>query len=370
MEFAFSERRARLFDDLPADVETVLVPPGATLYYLTGVHQSARERPALLVLQRDAPPAFLLPALEHGPASGVLGDDVAYFTYPDTATPLAGAREAFAELRSQRTFSGRVATEYRSLRFLEYALFAADFPATEVVDLHSLTNAVRLRKDEQELALLREAAAITDGILEATIGNLRPGLPEPAVLETVQRRVIDSDADGFGVNLVTSGPRTGHAHASTGTRQLTHGDPVLLDLGVVYQGYYSDVTRTVVLGEPSPQFEEICEVETRAAEAAREAVGPGVPRQDVDRAARRVIQEAGYGDAFRHRVGHGIGLEGHERPYVAGDDETPFAAGEVFTVEPTIHRPGVAGVRTEDMVAVTEEGVEVLTDAPRGLRVV
>jgi Xaa-Pro dipeptidase len=194
-------------------------------------------------------------------------------------------------------------------------------------------------------------------------------MTEAEVEGILHKAVIDSEADSLGVVIVASGPNTAKPHTNTSDRTIEHGDPLLIDAGVIYEGYYSDITRTFAVGEASDEFREIYDVVQEAAASARDAVVEGVPLQEIDRASRTVIEDAGYGDDYPHRVGHGLGLEGHEPPYLVEGNDQPLDVGHAFTVEPGIYVEGFAGVRVEDDMVLTEDGPEVLTAFPRDLQV-
>ena len=167
--------------------------------------------------------------------------------------------------------------------------------------------------------------------------------------------------------LVAAGPDAAAGQATPTARQIASGDLVVIDCGVTWQGYCADITRTFAVGQIDPEMERVYEVVRQANEAGRAAVDERVPAQEVDRAARRVITEAGYGEYFVHRTGHGVGLEVHEPPYIVEGNETPLPLGATFTVEPGIYLPGRGGVRIEDDVLVIPEGADTLTSFPREL---
>ncbi|MFB6298759.1 MAG: M24 family metallopeptidase [Halobacteriales archaeon] len=364
-----ADRRERLFETLDSAIEAVMIPPSRTMRYFTGLEMHQSERPTVLVLQRDQPPAVVLPALETSRVRDALGEATEFFIYTDATDPLEAARDAFEELQVDRTITGRVGMEYRSTRLLEYELIADAFEWGEIVDAEDAIASLRARKDDQEIEHMREAASIIDDILAATIETVEPGMTERDVARDIEKRAIDSRADELGVLIVTSGPNTAKPHTNTGEREIEDGDPLMIDAGVVCKGYYSDITRTFNVGEPDEEFREIYEVVREGARAGREAVEEGVELQALDRAAREVIEEAGYGEYFTHRLGHGLGLEGHEPPYLVEGNETPLVIGNAFTVEPGVYVEEFGGVRIEDDVVLTEEGAEVLTGFPRELRI-
>lgn len=363
-----ADRRSRLFEHLPDAVGVVLVPPSETLFYLTGLEMHKSERPTLLALFRDADPAMLLPALETDRAGDAVDAD--FFTYGDATDPVAAAKAAFADLQGARDLQGPVGVEFRSTRLLEFELVADDFAWSDLYDVEDAVTELRGRKDETEIEAMREAARITDEIVQAVFETLEPGMREVDVMTAVRKRVLDSEADGFGVGIVTVGERTAFPHANTGEARIEAGDLVMVDTGVVYDGYYSDITRTVAVGDPGEELREIYEVVREAARAGREAVAEGVAYQEADRASRRVIEDAGYGEYFPHRVGHGLGLEGHEPPYLVEGNEAAFQVGNAFTIEPGVYVEGLGGVRIEDDVVLTEDGPESLTRTPRDLKII
>jgi D-alanyl-D-alanine dipeptidase len=194
------------------------------------------------------------------------------------------------------------------------------------------------------------------------------------VEEEVSRRLsdllVDTGCESAAFAIVGSGPNGASPHHDAGDRTIRMGDAVVLDFGGRVGGYCSDMTRTVSVGEPSAETKEIHEIVHRAQEAAFHAARPGVPAQEVDRAARRVISDAGYGDRFIHRTGHGIGLEEHEHPYIVAGNSELLDPGMCFSIEPGIYLEGRFGVRIEDIVTLTEDGAVRLNHAPRELTVV
>jgi D-alanyl-D-alanine dipeptidase len=194
------------------------------------------------------------------------------------------------------------------------------------------------------------------------------GRPEHEIADELAHLLVAHGHERAEFTIVAGGPNSASPHHEPGARTIVPGDVVVMDFGGTLDGYASDTTRTVAVGEPSAAIREIHGVVRAAQEAGCDAVRPGVAAQDVDRAARRVIEEAGHGAAFVHRTGHGIGLEVHEAPYIIDGNPTRLEPGMVFSVEPGIYLEGRFGVRIEDIVAVTEDGVERLNTSDRALR--
>ena len=229
----------------------------------------------------------------------------------------------------------------------------------------------RLHKDDLELQLMRESSQKNDQAILQTITQLRVGITEneAAALHTDFSNRLGSSKPSFDP-LVCFGANCAEPHHDTGNDILKHGDSAILDVGLTWQDYCSDMTRTVFMGSASDEQKRVYDLVCAANAAGRAAVHPGVPLREIDRAARKVIEDAGYGDYFIHRTGHGIGLEVHEFPDVSASSEAIAEPGMTFSIEPGIYLPGRFGVRVEDLVAVTEDGSETLNSAPRDLTIV
>jgi Xaa-Pro dipeptidase len=349
---------------------TVFLTPGETLRYFTGLDMYESERPTVLALHRDQEPVAILPALETGRIREALGASTTFFVYEDATNPGDAAKTAFEDYAAEFGTDSPVGVEYRSTRLLEQEVIATMAPKDRIVDVEPSITRVRERKDEREIDALRTAASIIDDVPADVTERIRPEMTERDVAHALHKRVLDTKADGLGVLIVASGPNTAKPDTNTGQREIQDGDALLIDAGVTYQGYYSDTTRTYMIGSDSERIRELHECTREAARAARYRVEPGRELQSIDRTARTVIEEAGYGEYFPHRVGHGLGIEGHEPPYLVEGNDAPLEVGHAITVEPGIYIEGVGAVRVEDDVVVTDDGAEVLTTTPRELRVI
>lgn len=231
-----------------------------------------------------------------------------------------------------------------------------------------LVEALRAVKDAGEVTAIVRAVRMAEQALEWTLADLSAGLTETAVAGILERHLRDAGSEAFPFpSIVASGPRSALPHARAGARVLRLGDFVLIDFGAVADGYCSDITRTVILGRPTDEQREVYEVVREANRRASGAVRAGMRGMAADAVARDYIDACGFGDAFGHSLGHGIGLDVHEAPRLAKTIDTPLTAGMVVTIEPGIYRPGWGGVRIEDDVLLTESGAEVLTTFPRHL---
>jgi D-alanyl-D-alanine dipeptidase len=247
-------------------------------------------------------------------------------------------------------------------RFIKKWPHASWVPASEV------TAELRVRKDADEIELLRQAARAVDRVMARVPDEVVfSGHSESEVARRLAQLTVDEGHDTAEFTIVASGPNGASPHHDPGDRMIEEGDLVVCDYGGRWEGYYSDSTRMFVVGEATDEQKAVHSAVEAANEAGRSAVAPGVACQDIDRAARRVIDDAGYGEYFIHRTGHGIGLEVHEHPYLVEGNDHPLESGMTFSVEPGVYLPGRFGVRIEDIVVCTGDGIESLNQADRSL---
>jgi Xaa-Pro aminopeptidase len=359
----FAERRERSIRAVEeADLAGLLVTPGPDMAYLVGHEPPPLERLTLLALVPGREPVLVVPALERPAAEAAPGIDGV------ETTPWRDGEDPY-ELTARILRSGRFAVTDRTwsshLLALEHATADCLFVAAGTV-----LPLLRAVKDEDEIARLRAAGRGADAAFAEVRTLPFVGRREREVAHDLDRLLRTYGHQRVEFTVVGSGPNSASPHHTPGDRTIAAGDAVVMDFGGTVEGYCSDITRTVFAGEPTDEQRRVFEVVRSAQQAAFEAVRPGAAAQDVDRAARSVIVEAGYGDAFVHRTGHGIGLEVHEPPYIVEGDETPLAVGMTFSDEPGIYLDGRFGVRIEDQVLVTTGGAERLNDADRTLAVV
>ncbi|CCO08899.1 M24 family metallopeptidase [Desulforamulus hydrothermalis] len=279
----------------------------------------------------------------------------------DQGSPFEAVAEVLRQYKSDKLFF-----EDEHLTVKQYHRLKEHLGQINPVPAGDLAEELRMVKDQQEIGIIRRAMEIGDRAFAHILNYIKPGVAERELaceLEFFMRRQGASGA-AF-ATIVASGPRSALPHGVAGDRRLQPGDFITMDFGAVYQGYHSDMTRTVVLGEPDEKQQEIYNIVLAAQLAGLAAVRPGVKAREVDEAARQVIERRGYGEYFGHGTGHGVGLAIHENPRLAAKDETVLQAGMVVTVEPGIYLPGWGGVRIEDSVLVTDEGCEVLTSSPK-----
>lgn len=338
--------------------------PGPTLTYLTGLHFHLMERPTVLLIAATGEMALVLPSLEAGKLAE-MSDTLQAFTYDDDpeTRPLAFTRAA----DHLRLPGDDLGVESTRMRFLEMMYLGDAFPGMGFTDASPCLADLRMIKQGDEIEKMRTAARIAEQALISTLKGLRAGMTEKAVANQliIQLLQAGSDPELPFPPIVAFGENSANPHAVPTDRTLQHGDLLLVDWGAGHEGYFSDITRTFTFGDVDPELLKVGEVVLQANQAGRAAGAPGIPAGAVDQAARKVINAAGYGDAFIHRTGHGLGLEAHEEPYIFNASTQVLVPGMTFTIEPGIYLPGRGGVRIEDDVVVTEHGLESLTRLPR-----
>jgi D-alanyl-D-alanine dipeptidase len=345
-----------------AGLAALLVTPGPDLVYLTGYAPLPLERLTLLVVATARDPVLVVPALERPAAvASPLGRSIEVVGWADGEDPY--------EVAGRLVPSGRLAISDQA-----WASHVLGFQrASEGVSLSTIGAALpnlRAVKDADELAALRAVGAAADAAFADVLGVRFAGRRELDVAAELADLLRAHGHETVDFTIVGSGPNGASPHHEAGDRVIGVGDTVVLDFGGRMAGYCSDITRTVVVGRPTEEQREVHGIVRTAQQAAFEAVRPGVPCELVDRAARDVIDAAGYGERFIHRTGHGIGLEVHEPPYIVEGNATPLEPGMTFSLEPGIYLPERFGVRIEDIVAVTPKGAERFNHAQRELAVV
>jgi Xaa-Pro aminopeptidase len=366
----FADRLARAVAATDtAGLEAMLVGVGSDLRYLTGYEAMPLERLTMLVIRPGSEPRMVVPRLEIAAAEAGLRTPIAISTWDETDDPYALAVDGLRGV-------GRIAVSDTLPALHLLRIQGAIAPTSDYVLASTVLRDLRMIKDADEIALLRAAARAADRVVARIANGRLIGRTEADVAREVRERLVDEGHDQAHFAIVGSGPNSASPHHEASDRIIEAGEPIVLDIGGALGGYGSDVTRTlwVTGGDqangPDPRFRALFDVLYRAQATGSEAVRPGVPCEAIDAAARAVIDAAGYGEAFFHRTGHGIGLDGHEDPYLVAGNALPLEAGMAFSVEPGIYYPGEYGARIEDIVVCGENGPIVLNEAPRELTVV
>ncbi|MEM7166169.1 MAG: aminopeptidase P family protein [Planctomycetota bacterium] len=345
-----------------ADFDCLAIVPGPNLMYLTGLSFHLSERPTVVLLPASGDPVAVVPTLEAAKAeSSPLGFQV--FHYGDSAGPSQAFADACAAVALDQR---RLGVEGRRIRFLELQLLGG---APHVASADAVFAVLRMQKDGDEIAQMQKAVAIAETAFEKTLPYLKAGAVEAEIASELVAQLLrnGSEPELPFSPIVATGANGALPHAVPGDAKMAAGDLVVIDWGASAGGYFSDITRTIAIaGAAVPERLQAAYEAVRAAnEAGRNTVRPGATGQDIDRATRRVITEAGFGDYFTHRTGHGLGLECHEEPDMSEVSLTPLQEGMTFTIEPGVYLPGLGGIRIEDDIVVTASGGESLTNLPR-----
>jgi Xaa-Pro aminopeptidase len=353
-------------------ITALLVGVGPELEWLSGYAAHGLERLNLLVIPADGPISYISPRLEApaaAQAAGFRGTRLEVLAWEETADPFLLLPPLLGPT------SGRRILVSDGLRAAFVLGLQARLPGAGWGLASELLGPLRQVKDDEEVALLRAAAEAADRAIERIIAGPLIGRSEAEVARDVRDALVEEGHDSAEFAIVASGPNSASPHHEPGARVIGPGEPLLLDIGGRRAGYCSDITRTVWIAAedgsgPDAGFATIYELTASGQAAARAAVRPGVTFEALDATARQVISAGGYGDCFFHRLGHGIGLEVHEEPYVVAGNRSAAVAGNTFSCEPGIYLEGRYGVRIEDAMVCTTAGGESLNTAPRELRVV
>ena len=346
-------------------VDALLITPSPDYQYLLGYRAPAMERLTCLVVPADGEPTLVVPRLEEPLARhelGELADDLELVAWGETEDPIRIVQGIVGAAL-------RVAVQDQMWARFALRLAAALDPA-QVVEAGPTMSALRRVKSASELAALRSAASAADRAMEAITAERLSGRTEIEVARHIRELLIEAGHDTAEFAIVASGPNAASPHHVPGDRVIAEGDAIVLDIGGTVDGYCSDTSRTAFVGNAPAEFAALYEVLRRAQQAACDAVRPGMPAAAVDAVARVIITEAGYGEAFLHRTGHGIGLETHEEPYIVSSNEEPLVAGNAFSVEPGIYIRAAWGARIEDIVVCTDAGGERLNTSSTDLYLV
>lgn len=347
-----------------SDLEWMALNPGPSLRYLTGLNFHLMERPLVFLVGKTGQVKVILPELERAKAANLPFDAEIIPFGDDPLTWNSVYKQALFEISGN---SLRIGVEPTRLRFLELELLRQALPEAEIVDGSAALAELRMRKGSEELKAMQQAAIIAQNALLNTLETVKPGRSELEIAAELMVQLFreGSEAELPFAPIVSTGPNTANPHASPTDRVLQEGDMLLIDWGASFAGTFSDITRSFFCGDPNNEMKRIASLVEKANAAARLGGRAGMPAGEVDRLARDVITEAGYGDYFTHRTGHGLGMEAHEPPYIYQGNPLILESGMVFTIEPGVYLPGKYGVRIEDDVVVEDEGLRSLTDLPR-----
>jgi len=344
----------------------IVLNPGPTMEYITGLRFHLMERPVLLFILKNKNPIFFLPELEKGKLANLPFEHQSV-TYTDDHHSIGRSIEKVKNiLKAEKATLGIESTRFR---FLEVELVRSAFPNITLQIADTMLKDLRISKNDQEINSVKKAVKIAEIAMIETHKSITIGKSEIEIANELTFQLIKagSSTDLPFPPIVASGPNSANPHAAPSPRKLQSGDMVVIDWGATHSGYVSDITRTYAIDTINDELKEIYSIVKASNLAGRNAASNNVSACDIDKASRDVINKSGYGDYFIHRTGHGIGMEAHEPPYITNENQLVLQPGNLFTVEPGIYIPGMGGVRIEDDVVITEKGSVTLTSLDREL---
>jgi Xaa-Pro dipeptidase len=341
------------------DIDMCFIQSKENVFYLTNFFTDPHERLMGLVLFKNSEPFFVCPQMEAGQAkeAGWSYDIVGYGDHENPWDLIKGALDKRQIRHIQKLAIEKGVTSFSRVESLQQIVNHA-----EIVSVEDILNQHRVIKDENEIIILKQAAELADYGVQVGISALKEGVTEMEVLATIEYELKKKGIREMSFStMVLFGEKSGHPHGNPGLKTLSEGDLVLFDLGVVLDGYCSDITRTFVYKTYNEKQKQIYDTVLQAQLAALQASKAGTRIGDLDRIARDIITDAGYGEYFPHRLGHGLGINVHEYPSMSHTNDELLKEGMVYTIEPGIYIPSIGGVRIEDDVLITRNGFETLT---------
>lgn len=349
------------------NLDSALVTSTANFYYLSNYYTDPHERVIAVYVSEAIDPIIIVPAMEaeDAKAAGWQNTMIGYHDHENPWQLLANY------LRDQEKLPGSLAIEHNHFTLERYGKLKESFAGTEIVDLENTLADIRVIKTKKEYTLLKQAAQYADLAIKTGVEAIKEGVSELEIIAQIEFEMKKQGIQQMSfATTCLSGAKTASPHGTPGQRKITAGDMVLFDLGVVFEGYCSDITRTVAYQSVTEEQREIYQTVLGANERGIEVSKIGTPVNQVDLAARQFIESKGYGKYFNHRIGHGLGIEVHEYPSMSSDNELPLKEGMCYTIEPGIYIPGTGGIRIEDMVFMTKNGPEILTAYPKELQII
>ncbi len=360
----FTEKRLAALRAKMAETGTDLVALGAGshMQWLVGFHPMPDERLCLMLVGRERE-TIVMPGLNA--AEMRAHTDIGFVEWRDDDGPDAALAEAIAEVEPDGAKRVVVDEAMRA----DFALnLLGKLDGAKPAFTGDTVGALRLVKSADEYEILKMNAMIDDGAFRKATAAARPGMTESELAAIINDHFL-SEGAAPAFAIVAAGPNGAFPHHHTGSRKFGTGDVVVVDIGGRKQGYPSDMTRMLAIGGKPEGYDEVHAIVEQAVQAALAAARPGVKAKDVDKAARDTIAAAGYSEYFTHRTGHGMGIDGHEPPFITATNDQILEEGMVFSIEPGIYLPGRFGVRLEDIVILRKDGAEVLSELPRTLAV-
>jgi Xaa-Pro dipeptidase len=349
------------------DVQISFITSSENIFYLSGFYSDPHERLLALAVFQEEEPFLVCPAMEtHGAKNSGWNDEIIGYSDIDHPWELI-----FQGLNKRNIKTENLAIEKEHMNVERFEELQNLFPKSRFVSAEEKLRKLRMIKDSKELKIIEEACALADYAVGVGVSEIKEGKTELEILSAIEFSLKKKGVTEMSfATMVLTGANAASPHGTPGLTTIQKGDLVLFDLGVVVDRYCSDITRTVAYSDINEKQKEIYETVLNAQLAAISASKPGITAAKADLAARNVISQAGYGEFFPHRLGHGLGISVHEYPSVTETNQLVLEEGMVYTIEPGIYVPGVAGVRIEDDVYVTADGVKVLTKYPKELQII
>ncbi|UJL45067.1 aminopeptidase P family protein [Virgibacillus sp. NKC19-16] len=349
------------------NLDGMLITSTANFYYLSDYYTDPHERLIAVYVSNSLDPLLIIPAMEVDDAKKA-GWNFTIIGYQDHENPW----QLFADvLQKNEKIPKALGIEHDQITLERYKAIKQILPNTAISDAQETLAKLRVIKNKKEYTLLKQAAELADFGIETGIKAIREGVSELEVIAEIEYELKKQGVQQMSFQtMALSGNQTASPHGTPSMKKISKGDLILFDLGVVFEGYCSDISRTVAYKSLTEAQEKIYHIVLAAQEKAIKASQPGTSVGNIDKAARDHIDKVGYGDYFTHRIGHGLGIQTHEYPSMHGNNELSLKAGMCYTIEPGIYVPETGGVRIEDMIFMTDKGPEILTKSPKALQII
>lgn len=348
-------------------LDSILLTSKENVYYLSNYYTDPHERVIAVYVSQFHDPLLIVPAMEaeDAKAAGWTYEIIGYQDHENVWDLF------LAFLKKQPQLPAVIGLEHDHITLERFKELQQILPASQFVNAQGIIASLRVIKNKKEYTLLKQAAALADFGVETGIKAIREGASELSVIAAIEFELKKQGIQEMSFStMVLSGSKTASPHGTPGMKEIAKGDLVLFDLGVVFEGYCSDITRTVAYRSITDEQQTIYDTVLTAEQKAINHANLGTPVGEIDGAARSSISAAGYGEYFPHRIGHGIGVSAHEYPSMHSNNQLALATGMCYTIEPGIYVPGKGGVRIEDMIFMTDRGPEVLTESPKELQII
>lgn len=363
------QKRIKAFQNwlVEENIDTAILTSSENVFYFSKFFSDPHERLLAIVLFQNEEPFLVCPQMEVETARAA-GFGQTIIGYQDTENPW---EKVNAEIQKRVSTVNKIAVEKTHMNVERYEVLLKSYPSAQFISAEEKLNLLRTIKDEDEIEQIRKACELADYAIEVGVNAIKEGISELEIVAAIEYEMKKKGVQKMSFDTtVLAGAKAASPHGVPGAAKVKKGDFVLFDLGVIYEGYCSDITRTVAFGDVSEESRKVYETVLQAQLAAVDASRPGITCAELDQTARNIISDAGYGEYFTHRLGHGLGISIHEYPSVTETNQLVLQPGMVYTIEPGIYIPNKVGVRIEDDILITKDGAEVLTKYPKELQVI